>query len=60
MSNEIHLIQYRDTNGCHETSAVCPRHKSMLMGIIREQGLGCTGTVAPMLSRCDGCEMENA
>ena len=53
---ELHLIQYRDPETMQRRSTVlCRMHRSVLLGHLRDSGVGCGGTTAPILSKCDVC-----
>jgi hypothetical protein len=56
----LHLIQYRDPDGFHSTTVACWDHESAILAVLRAEGIGCSATTAPILSRCDGCENDRA
>lgn len=54
--NDIHLLQYRDPLLARQVSTVlCREHRIPLMARLRALIVGCVGTPAPILARCDEC-----
>lgn len=59
MADDLHLIQYRDrVEGGRRrqvTTVLCREHRLPLLARLRAQIIGCSGTPAPILSKCDEC-----
>jgi hypothetical protein len=56
VSDDLHLIQYRDPDGWHCTAILCRAHRQGVFAVLRSEGIGALATRAPSLARCDGCE----
>jgi hypothetical protein len=51
------LIQYRDPiTGYHRSTVLCAIHEAHLLRGLHGVRVGCIGTDAPHVARCDRCE----